>query len=616
MSQLTDNLSAIAAIKSDIRAAIESKGVSMSGVSFGSYAAKIGEIETGFVTESLNVTDNGTYTPGQGVDGYSQVTVNVPQSVTGFTQKEITEGVQITDLNNSAVSVYKYALAGNTYLRTVNLPNCKEVGADGFLYCFSLSTVNLPECKVLGELAFSNCTSLLQVSLPECLSIISSCFMGCSSLQSIILPKCTYIGGSAFVNCRSLSVADIPECLMLSESTFANCSRLAQVNMPNVSIVGYAAFSNCSSLVSADIPKCSNIGNYAFRDCRSLTTLNAPVCVSVGASAFYNCPLLENINLEHVTFLNTTFAGNSHISEISLPCLSALTGNLFNNCSNLTSLTLCTGTYTIPSYNLALTNTPFASGTGSIYIDAGMYDKWVTASGWSAFSSLFVSVGNTNPMLSFSDGVVYGKTRILNTGYSSYLNLQGSSVSMISLPDCEVVNLAACSGQRSITSVSLPSCSVVWNDAFKDCFSLSDVYLPEVVILGGRAFMSCSVLTSINLPKCERIYSGAFSECHKLSVINLPVCEHIGNQAFMGTMQDITEGVSLNLPVCSYIGDQAFSWATKLSWITLGLSSVCILGKNVFTASVQSIYVPASLVDAYKSADNWSQYSSKIFPIE
>lgn len=29
-----------------------------------------------------------------------------------------------------------------------------------------------------------------------------------------------------------------------------------------------------------------------------------------------------------------------------------------------------------------------------------------------------------------------------------------------------------------------------------------------------------------------------------------------------------------------------------------------------------SIYVPASLVDAYKSAENWSYFSDRIFPIE
>ena len=91
MSQLIDNLNIIESVKTDIKAAIENKGVDMTGVSFPGYASKIGEISGGgqFVTEPLNVTSNGIYTPGQGVDGFSTVTVDVPQSVTGYTQKDI-----------------------------------------------------------------------------------------------------------------------------------------------------------------------------------------------------------------------------------------------------------------------------------------------------------------------------------------------------------------------------------------------------------------------------------------------------------------------------------------------------------------------------------------------
>ena len=56
-----------------------------------------------------------------------------------------------------------------------------------------------------------------------------------------------------------------------------------------------------------------------------------------------------------------------------------------------------------------------------------------------------------------------------------------------------------------------------------------------------------------------------------------------------------------------------------INLITIGYSGVCSLdGISVFddtkiTSSTGSIYVPASLVDAYKSAKNWSAYSNRIF---
>ena len=66
MSQLIDNLNTIESIKTDIKAAIENKGVDMTGVSFPGYASKIGEISGGgtvgwdqkSITEGTNIIIN------------------------------------------------------------------------------------------------------------------------------------------------------------------------------------------------------------------------------------------------------------------------------------------------------------------------------------------------------------------------------------------------------------------------------------------------------------------------------------------------------------------------------------------------------------------------------
>ena len=71
-----------------------------------------------------------------------------------------------------------------------------------------------------------------------------------------------------------------------------------------------------------------------------------------------------------------------------------------------------------------------------------------------------------------------------------------------------------------------------------------------------------------------------------------------------------------------------FSNCSNLSMFVIGTgySSVCVLSTyNIFENSpieyssylgyYGSIYVPASLVDAYKTATNWTYYSSRIQPI-
>ena len=230
MSELTTNLNNILDIKGNIKSAIENKGVDMTGVSFPGYASKIGEITTSFVTVPLNVSVNGTYTPGEGVDGYSQVVVDVPQSVTGFTEKEVTEGIQIVNLSNSASYVHPYVFEKDNYLQTVNLPNCISVGENAFAFCSNLSSVYLPNCEYIG----------------------SSVFYICSSLTQVNLPMCSYIGRGAFGYCTSLSIITIgysSVCSLNNLGAFSNTqitSSTGSIYVPTSLVDAYKSAPNWS----------------------------------------------------------------------------------------------------------------------------------------------------------------------------------------------------------------------------------------------------------------------------------------------------------------------------------------------------------------------------------
>ena len=155
-----------------------------------------------FVTESLSVSANGTYTPGQGVDGYSQVVVDVPQSVTGYTEKDLTEGaVEIINLNNSASFVANDAFRSNNAIQTVNLPYAITVKNNAFQGCQVLSQVNLPVCSYIDNGAFVACYLLNQVNLPVCSYIENQGVDGCESLNQVNLPVCRYIGWYTFADC-------------------------------------------------------------------------------------------------------------------------------------------------------------------------------------------------------------------------------------------------------------------------------------------------------------------------------------------------------------------------------------------------------------------------------
>ena len=221
-----------------------------------------------FVTETLSVSANGTYNPGQGVDGYSQVVVDVPQSVTGYTQKEVTERtIEIINLDNSASFVASDAFKNNTTIQTVNLPVCSYIGDSAFYGCSSLSQVSLPECTSIGFDAFYGCSSLSQISLPMCSYIDNYVFKNCYSLTQISLPVCSYIGDTAFAYCYSLTQISLPVCSYITGYAFQYCESLSQVSLPMCSYIGYGVFRYCISLSIITIgysSVCSLVSSDAF----------------------------------------------------------------------------------------------------------------------------------------------------------------------------------------------------------------------------------------------------------------------------------------------------------------------------------------------------------------
>lgn len=294
MSQLIDNLNTIESVKTDIRSAIEAKGVGMSGVSFPDYPAAISQISGGgAVLESITIGYNGTYTPGTGVDGFSQVVVSVAS--VGNTLKSAAEGDYgssiVDDTTVSYVAYGAFAKYVNfdsmqveySYniekipLVSVNLPNCSVVGNYAFRFQDQLVSLSLPNCKYIGAYAFTDCYSLNVLNLPSCEIVGSYGFSGCTHLQEVNLPVCEILSQGAFWLCNSMGSISLPQCSYISSRTFYSCTALSYV---------YIGGSEC------------RFENYAFLGCTSLRTMvlagsSVYELASPAARVFQNTPLIN-----------------------------------------------------------------------------------------------------------------------------------------------------------------------------------------------------------------------------------------------------------------------------------------------------------------------------------
>ena len=564
----------------------ETLEISSNGV-YDVYSYASASVSVPFYTETLNVSVNNTYYPGSGVNGFSQVVVDVPQSVTGFTEKELTEqAFTIVNLNNSASYVANQAFQNKTDLQTVYLPNCTSVGSSAFQNCTSLSSIYLPNCVSIGSSAFES-TKITSLYLSNCTKVNFYAFKNCKSLQIVNLPIVSIIYSGAFTGCTSLTNISLPECKSIGEYAFAGCSMLQNIDLPKCETIYPGGFSGCYQLSNMSLPNCKTILENAFQNCSSLTSVYLPKCETL-SNAFFRCSSLSSVSLPECFMFGCTFEGTS-VSYVELPMLGSAY-NYFNfNTGVVKAISICREYAGFP----VITYNAYWGGLSSIYVPSELYDYFANSTKFSSFSSVLVSVpqSGSEPLISYSNGMIYGSARGINSTILSVVGVSKGDVTILSFPNCERFDnyYAQIFTSGALTEINLPECSIM-NMNFSSCTSLQRIYLPKVKAIGNERFSGCTGLSEIDFPSVETIGNYAFRGCTSLKVVKLSVCSQIASTAFytVGMMQSVY----------------------------LYSNSVVNINSYQYTVQAEKIYVPASLVDAYKSAPYWSRWSSNIYPIE
>lgn len=163
---------------------------------------------------------------------------------------------------------------------------------------------------------------------------------------------------------------------------------------------------------------------------------------------------------------------------------------------------------------------------------------------------------------------------------------------------------------RELTGSEIPDYS-----NFGNVYATSLKFNNTVIRIGDSAFKDWSYALSLELSNTvKNIGNGAFSSWIRATTLIIPEgVETIGSECFDHWL--VLKTLTLPSSITS-ISTAAFNYCSALEKITVNaINPPNMTGAAFWDTNNAPIYVPQQSVNEYKAAPNWSNYSSRIFPI-
>ncbi len=584
------------------------------------------------------------------ITGYtgSATTLSVPQALDGY----------------SVIGIGKHALADNTALTSVTLPNSvTELVYGAFLGCTALTDVQLPSTlKSIGEYAFGDCVALDKLTLPDGIEYIGRGVLAntayaandanrtnhvlycgnylLEAAQSLsgdcaVKAGTVLIAERAFEGCSALTGITIPDSVTsIGMWAFEGCTSLANATLGSgVTNINYGTFYYCKALKSITIPNSvTEIGDWAFCSCTSLASITIPDSVTkIGSSVFSNTAYYNddthwesdvlyignhlikakstlsgayNVKAGTKTIAGDAFSGCTALTSINIPnSVTSINDGAFRSCAALTSITIPNSVTYIGGY--AFEN---CTALTSITIPDSVTEIRHCAF---FYCSSLASVNIPNSVTEIGSNAFSGCAALteinVGTGNSNFASVSGV------LFNKEKTELIRYPAGKQDSSYAIPnSVTRIGGRAFEGCASLASITIPNSIeSIDWGAFANCIALASITIPNSVTSIGGdAFYNCASLASITIPnSVTEIGSWAFL----NCTALTSITIPdSVTEIDAWVFGNCTSLTSITIP-DSVAEIGYCTFSGctSLTSITIP----DSVTSIDEYAFYDSGLTTI-
>ena len=457
---------------------------------------------------------------------------------------------------------------------------------------------------VLGD-CLSYATHLRSILLPEHLKRIDSdALHGCYHLEEVIMP---------------------PGVRSLGNSAFSGCSRREDISLPEgLQSIGNECFYSCSELTTITIPRSvTEIGDKAFKGTGLKRITLPPDLMTLGAKAFDDTPLVT-LDIPAATRITNDDLGTmKKLEEITVGRGSRYytfeDGVLYDNTGGV--LLFCPmarkGSFAVPDDVTEIAGRAFAgSALSGIRLPASLARMGEKAFAGSQLTDVVLPEG----LVSIPNGAFSDCARLMSVEFPYGLAMIGesafencSSLRNVNLPEGVSVLLPrAFKHCKNLAEVSLPTALTgIGKEAFEGC-ALTSIDLPQTLgTLGERAFKGCKGLTSAVVPDaCTMLGKEAFRDCVSLASIDL------GNGVISIGENALRETAITTLVLPESVKEIGKKVAEKCKSLTL-IECHALLPPKLDGVSNNKVElrVPATSVNAYKSAKNWKNFKN-ISPLE
>ena len=523
-------------------------------------------------------------------------------------------------LGKNVRTIENWAFEGLSNLTDITIgAKVKSIGDDAFYDCKNLKSVNISDLAAWCNIEFSvstvsnplirakhlflNGEEIKDLVIPESVtSICNRAFEGCTGLSSVTIPNSVKaIGERAFYGCNLRSVTigsgvqSIGSNAFNTQSNPANTVCWLPVKIPS----GYDNVKSKKHLVINNNNKQytslgENVFVYPMLDnifevdgiryvpvSTNDRTCDVIDCVYNESSTNTIIPATvkyKSVKLTVNKILPYLSSDNEYIKTLTLDCNADIPEQAFENCKNLTSVTIGSGITAI--------GTDAFNGCSNL--------NSVHVSDLKAWCNIDFSNVNANPL-----------------AYAQHIYMNGEEIKELTIPEgISSINDFSFSYCKGLTSVTIPnSVTSIGESAFAMCSGLTSVTIPNsVTSMGEYAFSGCSRLSSINILDLETWCNISFgyganplAYAHHLyqngeEIKDLIVPNNVTSIGY-GTFMGGAGFTSVTIPnSVTSIGESAFSGCSGLTSVTIP-NSVTKIGNYAFAdcSAIESLDVDMEL---------------------